>query len=327
MIRTTLAEQIAHDQARNKASGELSLLLNRITLAGRMIAAEIMRAGLHGKLGRTGEVNVQGEEVKALDVIANEIFLQVFANIEVVKSMASEEMEHVHTYEGERAGKYVLLFDPLDGSGNIDVCGSMGTIFSIFRRLEPGAGTSAKDFFRPGHEQIAAGYVLYGPATMFVYTAGNGVNGFTLDRSIGAFYLTHPNIQFASGKGSYAVNEANEPNWDDKTKAMVRTFREGRTACGKRSARYVGALVADFHRTMIQGGVYMYPGDKKSPNGKLRLLYECSPLAMVAREAGGAASTGTMDVLDVVPEALHQRVPLFIGAKDDVAEAVRLLQG
>lgn len=220
MVHTTLAEQIAHDQAQNKASGELSLLLNRITLAGRMIAAEIMRAGLIGKLGKTGEINVQGEEVKALDMISNEIFLNVFANIEVVKSCASEEMEDAHNYEGDRAGKYVVLSDPLDGSGNIDICGSMGTIFSIYRRLEPGAGASVEDFYQRGSQQIAAGYILYGPATMFVYTAGNGVNGFTLDRSVGAFYLSHPNMSFPDGGGSYAVNEANEKKWPASTVEM-----------------------------------------------------------------------------------------------------------
>lgn len=327
MIRTTLAEQIAKDQATNKASGELSLLLNRITLAGRMIATEIMRAGLEQKLGKTGDINVQGEDVKALDIISNEIFLDVFSNIDVVKSMASEEMEDAHDYKSHRAGKYVLMFDPLDGSGNIDVDGSMGTIFSILRRKEPNAEASAEDFYRVGTDQIAAGYVLYGPATMFVYTAGHGVNGFTLDRSVGAFFLTHKHMQFPEGCGSYSVNEANECYWDDKTKAMVRKFRQGATDCGKRSARYVGALVADFHRTLIQGGVYMYPGDSKLPNGKLRLLYEAAPLALVAREAGGAASTGLQDVLDVKPEALHQRVPLYIGSKPDVAEAVRLLHG
>jgi fructose-1,6-bisphosphatase I len=321
----TLAEQIALDQARNKASGELSLLLNRMTLAGRMIAVEIMKAGLHGKLGLTGDVNVQGEEVKALDIISNDIFLEVFHNIDVVKSLASEEMEDSYDYEGSRAGKYVLMFDPLDGSGNIDVCGSMGTIFSIIRRPDPSAKASVNDFLRKGSEQIAAGYILYGPATMFVYSAGNGVNGFTLDRSIGAFFLSHPKMQFPVGRGSYAVNEANESRWDEKTKAMVRRFRLGETECGVRSARYVGALVADFHRTLIQGGIYMYPRDSKAKDGKLRLLYEASPLALIAREAGGAASTGTEEVLDVQPQKLHHRVPLYIGAKADVAEAVRML--
>lgn len=327
MIRTTLAEQIGKDQARSKASGELSLLLNRITLGGRLIATEIMRAGLDEKLGKTGDVNVQGEEVKALDVISNEIFLDVFSNIDVVKSMASEEMEDAHYYSGDRAGKYVVMFDPLDGSGNIDVDGSLGTIFSILRRKDPDSVATAEDFYRLGTEQIAAGYILYGPATMFVYTAGSGVNGFTLDRSVGVFFLTHEHMQFPEGGGSYSVNEANEHKWDDKTKAMVRKFRQGKTECGKRSARYVGALVADFHRTLIQGGVYMYPGDSGSPNGKLRLLYEAAPLALVAREAGGAASTGTQDVLDVKPDTLHQRVPLYIGSAPDVEEAVRLLNG
>ena len=324
MIRTTLAEQIATDQARSKASGELSLLLNRITLAGRMIATEIMRAGLVGKLGLTGEVNVQGEEVKALDMISNDIVLQVFKNIDVVKSLASEEMENAHDYSDHKTGKYVLMFDPLDGSGNIDVDGSMGTIFSIHRRADDSSG-NVEDFFRRGSEQVAAGYILYGPATMFVYTTGSEVNGFTLDRSVGVFFLTHKNMRFPAGKGSYSVNEANQTKWNEATRDMVQKFREGRTGCGKRSARYVGALVADFHRTLIQGGVYMYPADQKNVNGKLRLLYEAAPLAMVAMAAGGSASTGEQDILDVVPDQLHQRVPLYIGAKEDVKEAVELL--
>lgn len=327
MIRTSLAEQIALDQAQHKASGELSLLLNRVTLAGRLIANEIMNAGLIGNLGKTGKTNVQGEEVKALDIIANEIFVDVFQNIDVVKSMASEEMDEELVYKGQRAGKYVLLHDPLDGSGNINVDGSMGSIFSIFRRPDPTAPASRGDFLRRGAEQIAAGYILYGPATMFVYTAGAGVNGFTLDRAVGAFFLTHPNMQIPAGSGSYAVNEANESKWPPETVEMVRRFRMQETRCGKRSARYVGALVADFHRTLIQGGIYMYPGDNKNQNGKLRLLYEASPLAMVARQAGGLAHTGKADVLEVVPEALHQRVPLFIGARSDVEEAIGLLNG
>jgi fructose-1,6-bisphosphatase I len=178
---------------------------------------------------------------------------------------------------------------------------------------------------QPGRNLVAAGYVLYGPSTMFVYTAGGAVNGFTLDRSIGTFFLTHPNLRIPEGEGTYSVNEANEAKWDDKTRAMVSRFRQQQTSCGKRAARYAGALVGDFHRTLVRGGIYMYPGEVKKPEGKLRLLYENAPLAMVAERAGGRASTGTQDVLDVMPTKLHMRTPLFLGSKGDVDEAIRLL--
>ena len=239
--------------------------------------------------------------------------------------MASEEIEDPFVFEQHAQAKYVLLHDPLDGSGNVDINGSMGTIFSIYRRKDVEQPASLADFLRQGHEQVAAGYMLYGPATLFVYSVGGPVNGFTLDRSVGAFFLTHPNIQIPEGKGSYAVNEANEGKWDDKTRAMVRAFREGTTDCGTRSARYVGALVADFHRTLVQGGVYMYPGEVKKPNGKLRLLYEAKPLAFIARQAGGHASNGRMPILNVQAEELHQRTPLYIGSKGDVEEIERRL--
>jgi len=328
MHRDTLVEQFVRDQAKVPgASGELSTVLNRISLAGRMIALEIMKAGFVGKLGLTGDLNVQGEEVRALDLISNQIFLEVFENIDVVHSMASEEMDEAHFYSGQRQGKYLVMFDPLDGSGNVNVNGPMGTIFSIHERQSPSDEVDLEDFLRKGDEQIAAGYVLYGPSTMFVYTAGGPVNGFTLDRSVGTFFLTHPNMQIPEGEGSYAVNESNEIRWDEATRNMVRQFRTGEIAerIGTRSARYIGALVADFHRTMVQGGIYMYPADNKATNGKLRLLYECAPLAMVARQASGWASTGKEDVLDVEATDLHQRVPLYIGSRGDVEEAVRLL--
>ncbi len=328
MHRDTLVEQFVRDQAKVPgASGQLSTVLNRISLAGRMIALEIMKAGFVGKLGLTGEKNIQGEEVRALDLISNEIFLEVFEHIDVVHSMASEEMDEAHFYAGPRQGKYLVMFDPLDGSGNVNANGPMGTIFSIHERRSPSEEVGLDDFLCKGHEQIAAGYVLYGPSTMFVYTAGGPVNGFTLDRSVGTFFLTHPSMQFPEGKGNYAVNESNETEWDEATRNMVRAFRTGETAqrIGKRSARYIGALVADFHRTMIQGGIYMYPANRKATNGKLRLLYECAPLAMVARQAGGWASTGTEDVLNIRATELHQRVPFYIGSRGDVEEAVRLL--
>lgn len=326
MNRTTLVEQFVRDQASvPSATGELSTILNRISLAGRMIASEIMRAGFVGRLGLTGERNVQNEDVRALDVISNQIFTDVFEHMAFVSSIASEEMEDIHNYDTHRKGKYVIVHDPLDGSGNVDVDGSMGSIFSIYRAKTSGERASLADYLQRGAEQVAAGYVLYGPSTMFVYTAGGPVNGFTLDRSIGTFFLTHADMRIPASGGSYAVNEANEPKWDDKTKAMVRAFRLGETRCGKRSARYVGALVADFHRTLIRGGIYMYPGEVAKPNGKLRLLYEGSPLAMICRQAGGRATDGKTDILELQPTELHQRVPLYIGARADVDEVHRLL--
>ncbi|MCC6669682.1 MAG: class 1 fructose-bisphosphatase [Planctomycetes bacterium] len=328
MQRHTLVEQFVHDQAKVPgATGELSRLLSRLSLAGRMIAMEIMRAGFVGRLGLTGDKNVQDEEVRALDVLSNDIFIRVFETVDTVSSIASEEMSDVYYYSGERTGKYVLVFDPLDGSSNVDANGAMGSIFSIHRRCTDGPRATLADFLQPGSEQVAAGYILYGPATMFVYTSGGPVNGFTLDRAIGEFFLTHPGMRIPEGTGSYAVNEANEAKWDERTRAMVQRFRLGQTACGKRSARYVGALVADFHRTLVQGGIYMYPGEAKRKNGKLRLLYEGAPLAMVARQAGGHATDGERPILEVEPAELHQRTPLYIGSRADVEEATRLLRG
>jgi|SoiMethySBSTD1v2_1073268.scaffolds.fasta_scaffold313094_2 fructose-1,6-bisphosphatase I len=326
MQRFTLVEQFLKDQANTPgATGEFSRILTRLSLAGRMIALEIMRAGFVGKLGLTGQVNVQQEEVRALDVISNEIFIRVFETMDLVTSVASEEMDKEFYYADSRKGGYVVLFDPLDGSSNVDVNGSMGSIFSIHRRKKGTERGSLDDFLQKGSDQVAAGYILYGPSTIFVYTAGGPVHGFTLDRAIGEFFLTHSNIQIPGGKGSYAVNEANEPKWDAKTQELVTRFRHGQTRCGARSARYVGALVADFHRTMIQGGIYMYPGEVKKKDGKLRLLYEASPLAMVARQAGGRATDGRQDILAIQPKELHQRTPLFIGAKADVDEVTEYL--
>lgn len=326
MQRKTLVEQFVRDQSKSPgATGELSRILARLSLAGRMIALEIMRAGFVGRLGLTGDLNVQAEEVRALDVISNEIFVRVFETMDFVGSLASEEMTEVYHYAGDRHGRYVVLFDPLDGSGNVDVNGPMGSIFSIHRRPDETAAPSLQDCLRRGRDQVAAGYILYGPSTMFVYTAGGPVCGFTLDRAIGEFFLTHPDIRIPTGKGSYAINEANESKWDERTRAMVRAFRLGETQCGKRSARYIGALVADFHRTLIQGGIYMYPGEVKKPAGKLRLLYEGAPLSFVAQMAGGKGSDGRHDILDLQPTELHQRTPLYIGAAPDVDEVVSRL--
>ncbi|MBL8730516.1 MAG: class 1 fructose-bisphosphatase [Planctomycetes bacterium] len=323
--RLTLSEQFFRDQAQNSASGGLSSVLNRISLAARMLAAEIMRAGFVGKLGYTGTTNVQDENVRALDVISNDVILQVFENIPMVAGIASEEMEDVHLSPGGENGKYLLTVDPLDGSGNVDVAGQMGTIFGIHRRAQTSGRATLADFLQPGTNLVAAGYVLYGPCTMMVYSAGGPVHGFTLDRSIGTFFLTHPDLRIPEGTGSYSVNESNEGKWDGKTQAMVAAFRTQQTQCGKRAARYAGALVGDFHRTLLKGGIYMYPGEVKKPEGKLRLLYENAPLAFVCEKAGGLATDGRQRILDIRPGKLHQRTPLYIGSKGDVEEVGRRL--
>jgi len=325
MTRLTLSEQFFRDQATHNASGGLSTILNRISLAARMLASEIMRAGFVGKLGYTGTTNVQDEDVRALDVISDDIVRQVFAQMPFVAGIGSEEMEDIHVVPGGENGNYVLTVDPLDGSGNVDVDGQMGTIFGIYRRATTGPVQMA-DFQQTGNRLVAAGYVLYGPSTMFVYTAGGPVHGFTLDRSIGTFFLTHPDLRIPEGSGNYSVNEANETKWDDKTRDMVRAFRMQETRCGKRAARYAGALVGDFHRTLLKGGIYMYPGESKKPEGKLRLLYENAPLAFVCERAGGMATDGKQRILDIVPSKLHQRTPLFIGSKGDVEEAMERLR-
>jgi fructose-1,6-bisphosphatase I len=325
MTRFTLSEQFYRDQAKHHAAGDLSTVLNRISLAARMIASEIMRAGFVGKLGLTGTKNVQQEEVRALDVISNDVFTQVFEHMPQVSALASEEMDDVLQLPDDGNGKYVVTHDPLDGSGNVDVAGQVGTIFGVYRRKTSSGRPQLEDFLQPGRNLVAAGYVLYGPCTMLVYTAGGPVNGFTLDRSIGTFFLTHPEMSIPEGEGTYSVNEANETKWDERTRAMVRAFRLQETKCGKRTARYAGALVGDFHRTLIKGGVYMYPGEAKKPEGKLRLLYENAPLAMVCERAGGMATDGRSPILDITPQKLHQRTPLFIGSKGDVEEIMARL--
>lgn len=326
MNRITLSEQFFRDQAMAQASGGLSTVLNRFSLIGRMLASEIMRAGFVGKLGYTGTTNVQDENVRALDVISNDTVNQVFENVPMVSGIASEEMEDVYLLPGGEAGKYVISVDPLDGSGNVDVAGQMGTIFGIYRRISTSGKPTLADFLQPGRNLVAAGYVLYGPCTMLVYSCGGAVNGFTLDRSIGTFFLTHPEMKIPEGAGNYSVNEANECKWDDQTQRMVASFRRQETHCGKRAARYAGALVGDFHRTLLKGGIYMYPGESKKPEGKLRLLYENAPLAFLCEHAGGAASDGKQRILDIVPQKLHQRTPLYLGSKHDVEEAVARLR-
>jgi len=299
-----------------EATGELTNVLYDVALAAKVISSYVRRAGLAAVLGRAGAVNVQGEEQQKLDVLANEVMKHVIQKTGRVCVTASEEDEEpVPVTVEHRPGKYVLLFDPLDGSSNIDVNASIGTIFSIHKRMTPeGTPGTLEDCLQVGRSQVAAGYVIYGSSTILVYSSGvGGAHGFTLDPRIGEFLLSHPNIVSPKSGTYYSVNESNYDRWSDGYREVVRVFKS------KKNARYIGSLVADFHRNLIAGGIFMYPADKKSPQGKLRLLYEAAPLAFIAEAAGGAATDGERPILDLEPAALHQRTPLVIGSAEDVA--------
>jgi fructose-1,6-bisphosphatase I len=324
----TLAGHLFHRQAAHKdASGHFSNLIAQLDLAARVIAREINRAGLENTLGSTDRVNVQGEVVQKLDEVGNRTFIEAFRHTGLVCTLASEEMEEpLHLQENCPRGKYLLLYDPVDGSSNIDVDVTIGSIFSI-RRGDPEHGHPENEFLRLGTEQIAAGYVVYGPSTMFVYADDTSVDGFTLDRSVGEFFLTHPNLRMPATAGSYSVNEANFDRWTPAQQRLVEMLRHGHAPGERETARYVGSLVADFHRTLLKGGIYMYPGETQKPSGKIRLLYEAHPLAFVCERAGGRASDGTTRILDKKPKELHERTPLFIGSADRVEFVEKLLAG
>jgi fructose-1,6-bisphosphatase I len=301
------------------ASGQFSALLWEFVLAVKMIAREVRRAGLIDILGAAGHENVHGEKVTKLDDYAQDRLEIGMGRTGLLCAMASEERPEIIPIPRELArGKYVFMFDPLDGSSNIDVNISIGTIFSIHRRITPGSGDGRiEDCLQPGIKQIAAGYVLYGSSVMLVYTTGKGVHGFTLDPTVGEFLLSHPNITMPKRGKSYSINEGNTASWDPGTEKYVGYLKEKDAETQRPySLRYVGTLVADFHRTLINGGIFMYPS---SPKPKLRLLYEAAPLAMVAEQAGGMATTGKERVLDIVPTELHQKVPLVVGSSEDVA--------
>lgn len=321
---TTLGEFIVSRQGDFPyAKGELSSLLSAIRLAAKVVNREVNRAGLsHDILGSTFQKNIQGEVQQKLDVYANEQFITALRNRGEVCGLASEENDDLIAFDTPlaRSGKYVIMIDPLDGSSNIDVNVSIGTIFSVYRRKSDiGSLATLEDFLQPGVEQVAAGYVIYGSSTMLVYTTGHGVHGFTLEPSIGTFFLSHPNIQIPEDGCIYSVNEGNYDSFDDGIKKYIQYCRSKNNPSGKPySARYIGSLVADFHRNLLKGGIYMYPGTQKDPNGKLRLLYECNPLAFIAEQAGGLASTGKERVMEIQPTALHQRVPYFVGSKNMV---------
>ncbi len=315
-----------------EATGELSNLLYDLCLAAKIISRQVRRAGLSDILGEMGTTNVQGELQQKLDVFANETVRHSVQHTGRICIMGSEEDENpVPVPPGKPAGKYVLLYDPLDGSANIDVNVSIGTIFSIHRRVSPkktGPGTLA-DCLQRGRKQIAAGYILYGSSTMLVYTTGSGVHGFTLDPTIGEFLLSHPHIRTPEVGKYYSVNESHWDQWTPGVQRAVAAFKNGDGA-GKgrveaKNARYIGSLVADFHRNLMSGGVFLYPADTRSPQGKLRLLYEAAPLAFVVEQAGGLATDGGQPILDQTPTTLHQRTPLVIGSKADVNFATEVI--
>ena len=310
---------IEEERQHPEATGELSGILYDLALAGKMIANKVRSAGLVDILGSAGDVNVQGEVQQKLDVISNEIIVKALDHGGRLCAMASEEEEGIiQIPERFKAGKYVLMFDPLDGSSNIDVNVPVGTIFSVYKKITRGARGEMEDMLQPGRRQVAAGYVIYGSSTMMVFTTGQGAHGFTLDPSIGEFLLTHPYIKTPENGRYLSVNDAYEQNWPESTRALMRRYRGLDGVRSPLNVRYVGSLVADFHRNLLGGGVFAYPSNTKSPNGKLRLLYEANPLAFIVEQAGGLATDGGRRILDIDPTELHQRTPLYIGSKCEV---------
>jgi len=318
----TLESWIANEQHLHPRSrGFFADILRRIGVASKIIESKVQRAGLVDVLGKYGKVNVQGEQQMKLDVLAHDVMMNTLGWLPAVAGLASEEEEDVmrlppHPDENDT---YVILFDPLDGSSNIDANVTIGTIFSIHRRVTKWGSCEMVDFLQPGYKQLAAGYVVYGSSTMFVYSTGNGVHGFTLDPEVGEYVLSHPNIRFPDKCKCFSANEANYRDWDEPTRRFADEIRYGDDSrYEKTSSRYIGSMVADFHRNLLYGGVFMYPADTKNTNGKLRLLYECSPMAWLATQAGGSATTGKQDILDIEPGELHQRVPIVVGNKQEV---------
>ena len=319
---------IEQEKLHPEATGELSGVLYDMALAAKMIANKVRRAGLADILGSTENSNVQGEIQQKLDVFANDTIVKAMDHGGRLCAMASEEEPSIIPIpEGFKCGKYCLLFDPLDGSSNIDVNVPVGTIFSVVQKITRGRQGEMEDMLQPGRRQVAAGYVIYGSSTMLVYTTGQGVHGFTLDPSIGEFLLSHPNIRIPDEGRYLSVNDSYEANWDEPTKLLMRRYRGLEGGRKPLNVRYVGSLVADFHRNLLGGGVFAYPANRRSPSGKLRLLYEASPLAFVCEQAGGAACDGSTRILDIQPSELHQRTPLFIGSKRDVDLASQTYAG
>ncbi|AEH00631.1 class 1 fructose-bisphosphatase [Lacinutrix sp. 5H-3-7-4] len=326
----TLGEFIIENQSSFRySSGELSRLINSIRLAAKVVNHEVNKAGLVDITGAAGDTNIQGEDQQKLDVYANDKFIQTLTNRNIVCGIASEEEDDfisINSQDENNQNKYVVLIDPLDGSSNIDVNVSVGTIFSVYRRVTPvGTPVTIDDFLQKGSEQVAAGYVVYGTSTMLVYTTGHGVNGFTLNPALGTLYLSHPNMEFPVDGKIYSVNEGNYNHFPQGVKDYIKycQMEEGDRPY---TSRYIGSLVSDFHRNMIKGGIYLYPKSSKNSEGKLRLLYECNPMAFLAEQANGKASNGFTRILDIEPTELHQRVPFFCGSKNMVEKAEEFMQ-
>ncbi|MFN3757178.1 MAG: class 1 fructose-bisphosphatase [Flavobacterium sp.] len=321
----TLGEFIIEKQEEFQYStGELSRIINSIRLAAKVVNYKVNKAGLVDIVGAAGDQNIQGEDQQKLDVFANDTFIQTLINREIVCGIASEESDEYITVAGGDNGhnnKYVVLMDPLDGSSNIDVNVSVGSIFSVYRRKTPiGSPVTLDDFLQPGVNQVAAGYVIYGTSTMLVYTTGHGVNGFTLNPAIGTFYLSHPNMKFPVDGKIYSINEGNYVHFPQGVKDYIKycQLEEGDRPY---TSRYIGSLVSDFHRNMIKGGIYIYPTSSKASKGKLRLLYECNPMAFLAEQAGGKASDGYERIMEIQPTELHERAPFFCGSLNMVEKA------
>ena len=317
---------IEEERLHPEATGELSGILYDLAVAAKMITNKVRSAGLADILGSAETENVQGEVQQKLDVMANEIIVKAMDHGGRLCAMASEEEPGIiQIPEHFKCGKYLLLFDPLDGSSNIDVNVPVGTIFSVMRKITRGRHGELEDMLQPGRRQVASGYVIYGSSTMLVYTTGQGVHGFTLDPSIGEFLLSHPNISIPDNGRYLSVNDSYEQLWDESVRTLMRQYKGLEDSRKAHSSRYVGSLVADFHRNLLGGGIFAYPANRKTPNGKLSLLYEANPLAFIVEQAGGAATDGRRRVMDIEPTELHQRTPLYIGSKSDVELAQQVL--
>jgi len=336
-VGITITQHILQQQRQNpEATGGFTTLLNELIVAAKVISREVNKAGLADILGATGRTNVQDEQVQKLDVFANSVIIERMQHVGQLCCMGSEENADLIEIPSQYPkGNYVIVFDPLDGSSNIDVNVSIGTIFGIYKKKseETDIDMLMNDVLQPGIHQVAAGYFIYGSSSMMVYTTGNGtgVHGFTLYPSVGEFLLSHENIRIPEKGKIYSVNEGNVAFWDEKTLALVNYFKARDTGSGRPyTSRYIGSLVADFHRNLLKGGIFMYPADRKDPKkttGKLRLMVEANPLALVVKEAGGYASDGNRPILDIQPTEFHQRVPLYIGSRKDVEFAEEVISG
>jgi len=316
----TITRFVLNEQSRfPEARGDLTILLNNIVLGCKFVCSSVSKAGLAKLIGLAGETNVQGEEQKKLDVLSNDVFINALVSSGRTNVLVSEENENAIFVEKSKRGRYCVVFDPLDGSSNIDCGVSIGTIFGIYM-LKEGASGKVEDVLQPGTAMLAAGYCMYGSSCTLVLSTGAGVNGFTLDPSLGEFILTHPDIKIPKKGKIYSVNEGNAKHWDRPTTKYVENAKFPKDGASPKSLRYIGSMVADVHRTLLYGGIFLYPGDQKSPKGKLRVLYEVFPMSFLMEQAGGQAFTGKKRALELVPEHIHDRSPIFLGSYDDVEE-------